>query len=166
MYQVRVNASANHEVTMSDGVIAVDGRDILWDVAKISDRHYNVIHNSRSYNFEVVSEDGGGKTFVFKLNGKNYVVELRDKFDMLLDKLGLSGANSGKVNNVKAPMPGLIIELRVAEGQSVQAGETLLILEAMKMENIIKAPADSVVKAVSIRKGDSVEKNQILIEFS
>jgi len=165
MYQARVNASVNHEVTISEGGIIVDGKVISWDVARISDRHYHVIHHSKSYNFEIVSKDAATKSFVLKLNGVDYVVELRDKFDLLLDKLGLSGATAGKVNNVKAPMPGLIIELRVSEGQSVQAGEPLLILEAMKMENIIKAPADSVVRSVKIKKGDSVEKSQVLIEF-
>ena len=165
MYQARINASTNHVVTMSDGGIVLDGKQLPWDLAKISDRHYHVIHESKGYNIELVSEDPASKTFVLKLNGINYVVELRDKFDLLLNKLGLTGAAAGKVNNVKAPMPGLIIELRVVEGQSVQAGEPLLILEAMKMENIIKAPADSIVKSVKIKKGDSVEKSQILIEF-
>ncbi len=165
MYQASVNASTTHEVTASDSGVKVDGKQISWDLTRISDRHYHIIHESKSYNLELVNEDRASKTFVFKLNGANYVVALRDKFDLLLDKLGLSGGAAGKVNSVKAPMPGLIIELRVVEGQTVRAGDPLLILEAMKMENIIKALSDSVVKSVKIEKGDSVEKNQVLIEF-
>ncbi|MBY0435500.1 MAG: acetyl-CoA carboxylase biotin carboxyl carrier protein subunit, partial [Cyclobacteriaceae bacterium] len=70
-----------------------------------------------------------------------------------------------KVNAVKAPMPGLIIDLRVNAGDTVKTGDPLLVLEAMKMENIIKAPGDGTVKQVKIKKGDSVEKGQLLIEF-
>ena len=70
-----------------------------------------------------------------------------------------------KVNNVRAPMPGLIIDLKVRNGDTVKAGDALLILEAMKMENIIKAPGDATVKSVKVSKGDGVEKNQVLIEF-
>jgi biotin carboxyl carrier protein len=62
-------------------------------------------------------------------------------------------------------MPGLIIELKVKNGDVVKPGDTLLILEAMKMENIIKSPGEGVVKTVKIKKGESVEKNQVLIEF-
>jgi biotin carboxyl carrier protein len=62
-------------------------------------------------------------------------------------------------------MPGLIIDLRVKEGDQVKAGDPLLILEAMKMENIIKASGDSIVKSLKVKKGETVEKNQVLIEF-
>jgi biotin carboxyl carrier protein len=72
---------------------------------------------------------------------------------------------AAKVNTVKAPMPGLIIDLRVKAGDTVKEGDPLLVLEAMKMENIIKAHGDGTVKQVKIKKGDSVEKNQVLIDF-
>jgi biotin carboxyl carrier protein len=62
-------------------------------------------------------------------------------------------------------MPGLILSVAVAEGQEVKKGDPLLILEAMKMENVIKAPADATVKVIKVRKGDSVDKNQVLVLF-
>ena len=62
-------------------------------------------------------------------------------------------------------MPGLIIDLKVKTGDTVKAGDSLLILEAMKMENMLKSPGDGVVKNVKVKKGDAVEKNQVLIEF-
>jgi biotin carboxyl carrier protein len=79
--------------------------------------------------------------------------------------MGMTNTSSVKVNNVKAPMPGLIISLKVADGDEVKQGDPLLILEAMKMENILKSPGDGKVKSVKVKMGDSVEKNQILIEF-
>jgi biotin carboxyl carrier protein len=93
-------------------------------------------------------------------------VILKDKFDVLLEKMGMNSNSGSKINNVRAPMPGLIIELKVNDGDEVKAGDTLLILEAMKMENIIKSPGDAKVKLVKVRMGDSVEKNQVLIEFN
>ena len=90
---------------------------------------------------------------------------LQDKFDLLLEKMGMNNANAGNVISIKAPMPGLIIDLKVKDGDAVKHNDPLIVLEAMKMENIIKSPGDGVVKSVKVTKGESVEKNQILIEF-
>jgi biotin carboxyl carrier protein len=114
---------------------------------------------------EVVKADHDTKTFSVKLNGKIYPVELKDRFDILLEKMGMNSSAGSKVNMIKAPMPGLIIDLKVKSGDTVKPGDTLLILEAMKMENIIKSPGEGVVKSVKVKKGESVEKNQVLIEF-
>ena len=62
-------------------------------------------------------------------------------------------------------MPGMVLNILVAEGQEVKKGEALIILEAMKMENILKSPTDGVIKKIAINKGVAVEKNQILIQF-
>ena len=69
------------------------------------------------------------------------------------------------MNAIHAPMPGIIIGLNVKEGDDVKEGETVLILEAMKMENSIKCPKDGVVKSVLVEKGLAVEKNKLLIEL-
>ena len=66
---------------------------------------------------------------------------------------------------IKAPIPGLITRVLVQVGDQVEAGQPILVLEAMKMENIIKCPGDGTVKTVNVKKGDSVEKNQVLIGF-
>jgi biotin carboxyl carrier protein len=79
--------------------------------------------------------------------------------------MGIASGNSNKINHIKAPMPGLIIDLKVKVGDKVKTGDSLLILEAMKMENILKSPGDGMVKNVTVKKGDSVEKGHILVEF-
>jgi biotin carboxyl carrier protein len=81
----------------------------------------------------------------------------------MLDKMGMSATSDEKMDNVKAPMPGLVLDILVEAGQSVNKGDNLLILEAMKMENIIKASGNGVVKNININKKDAVEKNQLLM---
>ncbi|HCR55202.1 MAG TPA: acetyl-CoA carboxylase biotin carboxyl carrier protein subunit, partial [Cytophagales bacterium] len=118
-----------------------------------------------SYRAEVVKADYTAKTFILKINGRKYTVDVKDKFELLLEKMGMNAGTSGKINSIKAPMPGLIIALKVKAGDEVKTGDQLLILEAMKMENIIKSPGEGIVKAVKVEKGNSVEKGQVLIEF-
>ena len=136
------------------------------DIAQLDDRRYHVIWQDRSFTVEVVEADPATKAFTLRINGQLYGTSVKDRFDLLLESMGMSQAAGTKVNQVKAPMPGLIQSVQVQPGAPVQKGDTLLVLVAMKMENAIKAPADSTVKTVHVRPGDSVEKNQVLIEFA
>ena len=164
MYIAQINDLKVEIERTSDGFSA-NGKLVSWDLSTIEEGYFHILMNGRSYRAEIVSKEGGGKKWVIKVNGKNYPVALKDRFDVLLEKMGMSTSAGAKLNHIKAPMPGLIIALKVKDGDEVKAGDTLLILEAMKMENIIKAPADAVVKNVKVRMGQGVEKNQVLIEF-
>ncbi len=153
------------EIAQKEGELTVDGQPFVWDLLKISDGHFHILYKNKTYRAEVVKRDRETKTVVLKLNGKTHSVKLKDKFDLLLEKMGIADASANKLNYIKAPMPGLIIDLKVKTGDVVKAGDALLILEAMKMENILKSPGDGVVKNVKVKKGDSVEKSQVLVEF-
>ncbi len=83
----------------------------------------------------------------------------------MLKHLGLDQANKVKVNEVKAPMPGLVLSLKVTEQQAVKKGDAILILEAMKMENVIKSPIDGVIKQIVVSEKQAVDKNQTLVLF-
>ena len=164
MYKANVNQTS-FEITPDDTGLIINGTRFEWNLLKISDESFHILLDNRSYNVEVISADAQSKSFCFKINGRKYIVDLKDKFDLLLEKMGMNNIAAGKINSIKAPMPGLIIDLRVKEGDQVKTGDPLLILEAMKMENVIKASGDSTVKSVKVKKGESVEKNQVLIEF-
>ena len=153
------------EFTSSEGTTFVDGQPLKWDFVPIEEGHYHILYGNKSYRAELVKIDSSSKTVTLKINGNNHLVKLKDKFDLLLEKMGIAATNSNKLSHVKAPMPGLIIDLKVKAGDFVKTGDALLILEAMKMENILKAPGDGTVKKVSVKKGDSVEKGHILVEF-
>lgn len=164
MYSARIENSA-FEVALTDEGFVVDGKLVSSDISQIGEGYFHVILNNRSYRAEVTEADIPAGRFTIKVNGKYYPVLLKDKFDLLLEKMGMSANSGAKVNLVRAPMPGLIIGLMVKDGDQVKAGDTLLILEAMKMENIIKAPGEATVKSVKVKMGEGVEKNQVLIEF-
>lgn len=164
MYQAKVNGK-KFDVIQGEDQFTINGESFQWDLSKVSEGNFHIIHNNKSYRAEVVKTDVATKTFTLKINNKLQTVEVKDKFDLLLEKMGMTSGASSRVNNIKAPMPGLVIDMKVKVGDTVKAGDALLILEAMKMENIIKSPGDAMIKNVKAKKGDSVEKGQVLIEF-
>jgi acetyl/propionyl-CoA carboxylase alpha subunit len=143
-----------------------NGNAFTWDVIRVKEGSFHVIKDNCSYTVEVIKADAETKSFVISVNGNKYSLEVKDKYDELLHSLGMDTAGSGKVSEMKAPMPGLVLDVRVNEGTAVKKGDALLVLEAMKMENILKSPADGVVKKINVKKGAAVEKNQVLISFA
>lgn len=138
---------------------------IKGDLIKINDHQFHLIYNNQSYNVDVIKLNSSEKTLILKVNSIKYTLELKDKYDDLLHSLGMDSASAKKVNDIKAPMPGMVLNVLVTEGTEVKKGDVLLVLEAMKMENMLKSPADGVVKKVAVQKGNAVEKNQLLIQF-
>lgn len=132
---------------------------------KKTDQGWSVMYNDKSYVVDALHVDHGTKTVSIEVNGIRYEVNTKDKYDVLLDQLGMSSAGAGKVGDVKAPMPGLVLDIKVSEGDSVSKDQPLLVLEAMKMENVIKSPTDGVIKTISVKPTQAVEKNQLLITF-
>jgi len=165
MLQVKVNEKYNFDVDQNGKCLLINGGKIDADVQQLNASAYHVINNLQSYNVEVVSFNTAEKTAEIKVNNNTYNVTAKDQFDILLDKLGLSSLNAAKVSEIKAPMPGMVLKVFVNEGMEIKKGDNLFVLEAMKMENIIKAPADVTVKKVKIKPGDKVEKGQVLMMF-
>ena len=149
---------------LNSGVI--DGDSFDWDVVKVRDNSYSIIKDNKVYNVEVLSLNPEEKTFFIKVDGITYQLNAKDKYDELLHSLGMDNLASKKVSDLKAPMPGLVLEIAVEVGQEVAKGDTLLILEAMKMENIIKSPTDGVIKSLSVSQSETVEKNQLILNFA
>ena len=164
LYQVIFDDKEKFQVKQEHGNILVNDKVINWDLISIDKNVYHLLYNNKSYTVEI-REKEEGKKFSVRLNGKPAKPELKDKLDILLEKMGLDTGDSGKLQSIKAPMPGLIMEIKVKPGDEVKKGDQLLILEAMKMENIIKSPGEGVVKAINVKKGDGVEKNQVMIQF-
>ena len=146
--------------------VTLNGQPFAWDIADLGQGRFHVLYEGRSYNAEVIAADYATKNIVLKLNGQRVELNAKDRFDLLLERLGMSNTAATKVNELKAPMPGLIVDIRVVPGQTVQKGDPLLVLEAMKMENILKAPADGTVASLKVNLRDNVQKGQVLVQFS
>ena len=164
MLKATVN-SQTFDIQSDKNEISVNSQPFSWDMVEIKDGNFHVIYNHKSYNAEVLEADYQTKSFVIKINNTKYTVSVKDRFDILLEQLGMGNVNSAKVNDLKAPMPGLIVDIKVQVGDTVKKGDTILILEAMKMENVLKATGEGIIKAIKIAPKQNVEKNQVMIEF-
>jgi biotin carboxyl carrier protein len=153
------------EISEEKDQILLNNEPFLWDFQKISKNHFHIIKDNQSYNAELVEANYAEKIFKLKVNGTIHTVNLKNRTDLLLEKMGMSNVASAKINNLKSPMPGLIYEMKVKVGDEVKKGDVLLILVAMKMENAIKAAGDGKVKNIKANTGESVEKGQLIMEF-
>lgn len=143
----------------------IDGAQVKPDLYTISENRYHLILDHRGYQVEVIEKDDQAKSAVIMVNGKVYRVELKDEKDRLLETLGFETNVRSSVRDLKAPMPGMVLDILVDAGQQVKKGEQILVLEAMKMENLIKSPSDLIVKSIEVNKGDKIEKGQALLYF-
>ena len=166
MYHLKVNEKFNFEVNETQGTWTVNGAPVSLDTLEIKDNLLHILHQQTSYRVEIVTFSKEEKKASIKVNGHTYNIAIKDRFDDLLHQLGLDNLQSAKVAELKAPMPGLVLSILVKEGDEIKKGDNLLVLEAMKMENIIKSPADVTIKSIKIKPSDKVEKNQVLIQFS
>lgn len=153
------------EVAFENDKIQIDGNVYEWDMVEIGNQSFHVIHKNKSYRAEVLSFDKQAKSLTVRINGSKYNVEVKDKLDLLLERLGMDKLAANEVKDIKAPMPGLVLDIMVNEGDEVKKGDQVMILEAMKMENVLKSPGDGTVKSIKVKKGEGVEKNQVMILF-
>lgn len=157
----------NNELVFDEkaGVATLNGKALNADVLKLDRGRYHVLIEDRSFTIELLNKSENSKSQVLLVNGKKHTLNLSDQYDALLKQLGMDKMLGSKINVLKAPMPGLVLQVPVAEGQEIKKGDTLLVLEAMKMENSIKAAGDGRIKKINVTVKQAVEKNQVLIEF-
>jgi biotin carboxyl carrier protein len=165
MYSVKVNEKYGHKIVLDGNTPQLDGVESANDIVQLDAKRWHVISGDRSYHAELIKAEPGSKEYIIRINGNKYQVQLKDEMDQLLEKMGLDKMASAKVNEIKAPMPGLVLKALVNKGDSVNKGDGLLVLEAMKMENVIKSPSAGVIKSIEVKVGSPVEKNQVLIQF-
>lgn len=165
MYQIKVNDQYNFDVSTDHHKISVNGEDIVLDSIQLNTNSTHILYQNKSYTIEIVDLNQTEKTASIKVNGNIYTLSIKDQFDQLLKQLGMDSLITNKISQIKAPMPGLVLNVLAQEGIEVKKGDNLLVLEAMKMENMIKSPTDGIIKKIEVKQGDKVEKNALLISF-
>ena len=165
MYKALIN-NKEFKIEISGDKKTVDGKDFVADVAELKKGKFHILKNDKSYSAEIVEANNDDKTVTIKINHTEYLVSIKDHYDDLLQQLGMDTVALTHKADIKSPMPGLVLSVMVERGQKVSKGDPIIVLEAMKMENILKATADGEVKKIIVKKGDKVEKNQVMIMIS
>ncbi|HEY0272012.1 MAG TPA: acetyl-CoA carboxylase biotin carboxyl carrier protein subunit [Chitinophaga sp.] len=162
MIKATVNEKTVFNVDMASRVTC-NGAVLNWSAALLPSGNYSVIMDNRSFAVQLRKVDRAQKTVSLQIAGHVFDVKLEEPIDQLLAAMGIKDALGRKVNDIKAPMPGLVLQVLVTPGQAIKKGDPVLILEAMKMENVFKATADAVVKEIKVAARTAVEKGQVLI---
>ena len=157
---------ANYDISIDKEKFILSPEDIAsLDIVPIGNQQFHALRHNRSYKIKILNTDFANKTMTIEVNGNSYAMVLADEYDQMVDKMGLLSTKTHKINNIKAPMPGLIIDVMAKVGQKVEAGTPLIVLSAMKMENIITSPGEGVVKNIEVNINDAVDKGQLIIEM-
>lgn len=169
MYSITINGTTalktNISLNGSEFEGTINDKPVKGSFIKINNYQFHIIYNNYSCNIDVVKLNAEEKTLVIKVNSVKFNLQLKDKYDELLHSLGMDNLASKKISEIKAPMPGMVLNVLVQEGIEVKKGDALIVLEAMKMENILKSPGDGIIKKIMAVKGKAVEKNEVLIQF-
>ncbi len=136
-----------------------------FDIHSDGNGHHHILLDGKAYRVDDIELNYHQRQFIFRIGGNRYEVQIADHYDRLVKQLGLNSGSHQKINAVKAPMPGLVLNILVEPGQDIQKGDAIIILEAMKMENVLKAAGDGRVKAIKVQKGQPVDKGMLLIEM-
>jgi biotin carboxyl carrier protein len=165
MLQLTVNEKNTYAVTNDNGTWHINHTASDWDTQLQPNGLISILHNNRSYTALVENIDTKNKELTVNINGQSYKVAIQEPIDQLLASMGLDLKAMQKIEPVKAPMPGMVLKVLVEPGQQINKGDGLLILEAMKMENVLKASAPATVKSIKVEERTAVEKGAILIEL-
>ena len=165
MLQTIVNGDHQFSVTREDGQWLLNDQPADWNLITASNGLLSVLHNGKSYTALVEKIDKAAKEITLSINGQAYKVAIQEPIDLLLKSMGLDLKAMQKVEPVKAPMPGMILKVLVEPGQQINKGDGLLILEAMKMENVLKATGSATVKHIRVTERTAVEKGAVLIDL-
>lgn len=155
----------NFIITGDDNTIIIDNLPVNADILEFKKGKFHILLENQSYTAEILSVDKELKICIIKVGDSTITVNLKDNYDILLQDIGIDAIVGKKVNNIKAPMPGMVLQVMVENGQEIKKGDSIVVLEAMKMENILKSPVDGIIRKIHVSMGDKVEKNQVMVNL-
>lgn len=144
--------------------LSVDGELLEVDFAPVAGQSIVSLRaNGRVYEAQIHAGEEG---WLVLLDGRLYRILVQDERAARLQAVLGDGSGQGGEVQLRAPMPGLVVSVAVDEGQSVEKGQVLIILESMKMQNELKAPRAGTVHRLRVRPGESVEQKQVLLSLA
>lgn len=135
------------------------------DLIKTGKDNFHLLKDGVSYHVKILKADFTNRSYSISINGNEHLAMISTPLDELIKKMGFASNGSKNIDSIEAPMPGLILDISVEEGQEVKEDEQLMVLEAMKMENIITSPRNGTIKKITVKQGEAVDKKQLLIQF-
>lgn len=163
MIEVKVGDSqAISAVEKKEGIFL---NNLLFDgeIVRLGQSKFKIYKQQKIFTIEVVERSS--KTVRLKIDNQVIEASISNHMDKILESLGMNLSSTNRIKEIKAPMPGSILSIVVNEGEEVKEGDQLLILEAMKMENVIKSPGEGIVSRIYVEEKENVEKNQVLVSF-
>ena len=138
-----------------------------YEILEINYSNHEIIllKDQKKFKCKILKHNYEDQSYVVKVNGNISTIRIIKPAEKTAEKIGINKNTSLNVNTLKAPMPGLILEILVTKSVTVKKGDPIIILEAMKMENILTSPIDGVIKNIEVKPQQTVEKNNVLIRF-
>lgn len=163
-YLCTINA-VEYSIEILDGQhVTVNGREMTVDFKRVGDQPvFSLLLDGQSHDALVYSGDDG---WVVQIKSRLYAVTVEDERSKKMKPAAGAGLNETGEILLKAPMPGLVVAVSVEEGQEIQKGQVVMILESMKMQNELKASRGGKVGRIHVKPGETVEQRQVLLTIS
>ena len=163
-YVVTINSQKKKLNIISENEAEIDGKKVSYELHSLNCQTYLLRINNIFY--EISSENFNNEKFSLLVKGKRFETIARTELQERATKLIEEARSLSEIKTeVKAPMPGMILKIKKRAGDKIAKGESVLILEAMKMENDLRAPASGMIKTLNVTEGTAVEKGAILFSI-
>ncbi len=162
---MKVNILDKQISLVNENNVWIENPDKTIKIVQQNNETLLLITPNKVYTITCLNINHETKTLTLLYNGQKFNASITEPLDEILKSMGLENALTPKISDLKAPMPGLVLQVLVNPGDQVAKGDKILVLEAMKMENAIKSPTDGIIDDVLVQQAQAVDKNQILVTF-
>lgn len=159
MSTYHISSELGNEITLSQDA------ESSFKILERNNEHITFMLDGKVYQAEILEYSQDGKELFLIINNEKLKLTLKDDLDQLIDEMGMNDISDDESGDVISPMPGLILKILVKEGDTVEKGDDLLVLEAMKMENLLQAPSSGTISSINCEISNSVNKGDLLIKI-